>query len=152
MKLNDLKPAEGAVKKKRRIGRGNGSGYGKTAGRGHNGARSRSGFTNKPYFEGGQLPITKRLPKRGFNNPFKTRYQLVNLADLERVAGATGVTEFTLDQLVSTGLVKSAKKPVKVLGNGEIKSAVTITAHKFSKSAEKKIAEAGGKAEVTDRA
>ncbi|ERP31307.1 50S ribosomal protein L15 [Chitinivibrio alkaliphilus] len=152
LKLNELHPVDGAVKKKKRVGRGNGSGLGKTAGRGHNGARSRSGYTQKPYFEGGQLPIIKRLPKRGFTSPFKKSYQVVNLTDIERVATATGLTEFTLESMVGCGLVKNEKKLVKILGEGTLSTSVTVLADAFSKSAQEKISKAGGKAEVVDRA
>ncbi|MGM0461951.1 MAG: 50S ribosomal protein L15 [Fibrobacterota bacterium] len=153
MMLNELTPAEGSVKKAKRVGRGNGSGLGKTAGRGHNGARSRSGYTHKPYFEGGQLPIIKRLPKRGFTNPFKKEFQIVNLPDLENAAAKDpSMVDFDPSGMAAAGLIKHENKPVKILGRGDIASAVTVKADAFSKSAEEKITKAGGKVEVLNRA
>jgi len=130
LKLNNLKPAEGSRKKKKRVARGTSSGHGKTAGRGHKGQKSRSGGTKGSRFEGGQTPIYRRLPKRGFKNyPFKKKYEIFNLGQL------TGIDE-----------ALQAKRLVKVLGMGEIKKPATVSAHKFSESAKKKIEAAGGKA------
>ena len=142
MKLHELKPAKGSRKAKRRIGRGPGSGTGKTAGRGHKGQRSRSGFSRRLGFEGGQMPLVRRVPKRGFTNIFKTHYQVVNV---ERLAGLEG--EITPETLAANGLVRPGY-PIKVLGDGEISSAVTVRAHKFSASARSKIEAAGGTCEV----
>ena len=142
MKLHELSPAKGSKKARKRVGRGPGSGPGKTAGRGHKGQRSRSGYSQRLGFEGGQMPLIRRVPKRGFTNIFKTRYQIVNLSSL---AGLDG--EVTLEILVARGLVR-AGHPVKILGNGEISSAIQVQAHKFSASAKAKIEAAGGSCEV----
>lgn len=143
MKLEDLKPAAGARKKEKRVGRGHGSGHGKTATKGHKGQAARSGGTKGAGFEGGQMPLQRRLPKRGFTNIFRKEYAVVNLQDLAELTGT--VTPETLRQ---KGLVKSMKSGIKVLGVGTLKSGITIQAHKFSKSALEKIQAAGGKAEV----
>lgn len=148
--LNEISPAPGAKKTKTRIGRGNGSGYGKTAGRGHNGAKSRSGYSRKEYFEGGQLPIIKRLPKRGFTNIFKKQYQIVNLSDLNELAQTNDVID--KETLFKAGKINSDAMLLKVLGDGNIEKAVTVKADAFSKSAEEKITAANGKIEVTSRA
>jgi large subunit ribosomal protein L15 len=146
MGLNDLRPPRGAKHAKKRIGRGQGSGNGKTAGRGHKGAKSRSGFHYKRGFEGGQMPLHRRVPKRGFHNPFRVEYYVVNLDTLgERFDAGTVVT---LDLLRERGLVQGPKRPLKVLGRGEIGKALTIQAHKFSGRAAEKIAAAGGKTET----
>lgn len=144
MKLHELSPAKGSKKSRKRIGRGPGSGTGKTAGRGHKGQRSRSGYSQRLGFEGGQMPLIRRVPKRGFTNIFKTRYQVVNLAGLADFSGRV-----TPDDLVAKGLVRSGHL-VKVLGDGEIKSAIQIQAHKFSASAKLKIEAAGGSCEVLE--
>jgi large subunit ribosomal protein L15 len=146
MDLSNLKPAKGAKQNKKRVGRGPGSGNGKTAGRGHKGAQSRSGYSYKRGFEGGQMPLHRRLPKRGFNNIFRTEYAVVNLDQLEASfdAGAT----VTLDSLRTAGLVHSKRTPVKVLGRGEVTKALVVQAHKFSGKAAEKLAAAGGKAEA----
>jgi large subunit ribosomal protein L15 len=147
MDLSNLKPAEGAKQKKKRVGRGPGSGNGKTAGRGHKGAQSRSGYSYKRGFEGGQMPLHRRLPKRGFNNAdFRTEYAVVNLDQLEArfEAGAT-VSPETLRE---AGLVRAARLPIKVLGRGEVTKALTVHAHKFSGKAAEKLAAAGGRAEA----
>ena len=146
MGLNDLRPPKGAKHAKKRIGRGQGSGNGKTAGRGHKGAKSRSGFHFKRGFEGGQMPLHRRVPKRGFFNPFRVEYAVVNLDDLaERFEAGTVVTP---ELLRECGLVKGAgDQPVKVLARGEVAKALTVRAHKFSGKAAEKIAAAGGKAE-----
>jgi len=134
LELNDLKPARGAKKKKKRVGRGTSSGFGKTCGRGHKGQKSRSGGTKGPRFEGGQTPLYRRLPKRGFKNyPFKKEYAILNVSDLGKFEG-----EVNKEALKVFGLLK-------ILGNGEIKKALTVKADKFSKSARKKIEAAGGK-------
>src|SRR5215210_738472 len=145
--LNNLKPAAGSTHKKKRVGRGPGSGLGKTSGRGNKGQKSRSGYSAKRGFEGGQMPLHRRLPKRGFTNIFKREWAEVNLSRLEELfeAGAT----VTLDALVESGVVrKSRRDSVAVLGKGELGKALTINAHRFSESAKKKIEAAGGKAEV----
>lgn len=144
--LDRLSPPEGAVKKKKRLGRGRASGLGKTSGRGHKGQRSRAGSGVKPGFEGGQMPLQRRLPKRGFTNIFRVENQCVNIGDL---AGAFKAGE-TIDPviLVEKGMVKHRKGPVKVLGTGEISIALTIKANAFSGTAISKIEAAGGKAEV----
>jgi large subunit ribosomal protein L15 len=144
MRLEELKPAPGARKKTKRVGRGPGSGNGKTAGKGHKGQKARSGGVKGPGFEGGQMPLQRRLPKRGFHNLFRKEYAVVNLRDLVEMSGT-----ITPESLVDSGLLKKKdSKAVKVLGVGELKSAITVRAHKFSKSAADKIQAAGGKAEV----
>ena len=145
MGLSDLKPPKGAKHAKKRIGRGQGSGNGKTAGRGHKGAKSRSGFKHKRGFEGGQMPLHRRVPKRGFHNPFRKEYQVVNLDTL--AARFESGAAITLDAMRERGLVGGAG-PVKVLARGDISKALTVRAHKFSGKAAEKIAAAGGKAEV----
>ncbi len=150
--LNNLKAPPGATHKKKRVGRGPGSGLGKTSGRGNKGQKSRSGYSGKRGFEGGQMPLHRRLPKRGFTNIFKREWAEVNLADLEKMfdAGAT----ITPESLVERGLVRrSLQKSVVILGQGELKKSLTVSAHRFSKSAKEKIESAGGKAEtIEDRA
>ena len=141
MGLEKLKPAEGSKGKKFRVGRGQGSGNGKTAGRGHKGAQSRSGWKHKRGFEGGQMPLHRRVPKRGFTNIWKTEYSVVNLSQLAELEG-----EINPEVLLEHGLVRSGKK-VKVLGDGEIGKALTVVANKFSKSAREKIEAAGGRCE-----
>jgi large subunit ribosomal protein L15 len=142
MKLHDLTPAKGSRHARKRIGRGPGSGTGKTAGRGHKGQRSRTGFSRRAGFEGGQMPLIRRVPKRGFTNIFRREYSIVNLASLEQFDG-----EVTPESLVEKGLVRKGM-PVKVLGQGEIGKALTVKAHKFSASARAKIEAAGGSCEV----
>jgi large subunit ribosomal protein L15 len=145
MRLDTLSPAQGSRKDRKRVGRGDGSNKGSFSGRGCKGQKSRSGHRMKPGFEGGQLPIIKRLPsQRGFTNIFKTEYALVNLSDLADFAAGSTIT---IQELAKAGIVKSSQKPLKVLGGGEIKQALTIKAHKFSASARAKIEAAGGKAE-----
>jgi len=146
MSLNTLKPAAGSKQKKKRVGRGPGSGLGKTSGRGHKGAQSRSGYAFKRGFEGGQMPLHRRVPKRGFTNIFRTEYDVVNLDQLERCfeAGAT----VTPETLRAAGLVRERTSLVKVLGRGEVTKALTVQAHKFSGTAAGKLAAAGGKAEA----
>src|SRR5262245_28086144 len=141
MNLSNLRAPKKANSNKKRVGRGMGSGMGKTSGRGHKGQRSRSGSRMMRGFEGGQMPLHRRLPKRGFNNIFRTEYAIVNL---DRIA-ELGEKEVTLEVLVKAGVIKNAEQLVKVLGNGDLKKPVTVHGHKFSKSAEEKIAKAGGK-------
>jgi large subunit ribosomal protein L15 len=145
MRLEDLKPAKGAKKKAKRVGRGVGSGHGKTSTKGHKGQKARSGGVKAPGFEGGQMPLQRRIPKRGFTNIFRKEYSVVNLDDLKEMVGAEPVTP---EMLMQKGLIKNMKVGVKVLGTGELKTKLTVRAHKFSKSAVEKIQAAGGKAEV----
>ncbi|ERM91006.1 MAG: 50S ribosomal protein L15 [Caldanaerobacter subterraneus] len=146
MRLHDLKPAEGSTKKKKRVGRGIGSGHGKTSGRGHKGQNARSGGGVRPGFEGGQMPLTRRIPKRGFTNIFKKEYAIVNVGTLEErfEDGA----EITPEVLIEKGIIKDVKDGVKILGDGELTKKFTVKAHKFSQSAVEKIQAVGGKAEV----
>jgi large subunit ribosomal protein L15 len=146
MGLNNLRPPKGATRKSKRVGRGQGSGNGKTAGRGHKGAQSRSGYSYKRGFEGGQMPLHRRVPKRGFHNPFRVEYEVVNLDTLE--ARFEAGTVVTLDLVVEQRLVSGAGKKLKVLGRGDIKKKLTVRAHKFSGTAAEKIAAAGGAAEA----
>jgi len=145
VRLHELKPAEGSRRKRKRVGRGMASGWGKTSGRGHKGQDQRSGGGKGAYFEGGQTPLVRRLPKRGFNNPLRKVYAEVKLEDLNRFAPGTVVTP---ELLVESGLVKKMHDGIKILGNGEIKQALTVQAHRFTNSAAAKIEEAGGKVEV----
>lgn len=144
MKLHDLSPAKGSRHKKKRVGRGPGSGLGKTAGRGHKGQRSRSGYSRRIGFEGGQMPLIRRVPKRGFTNILRKEYAVVNLDRLVDLEG-----DITPEVLAEKGIVRSGL-PVKVLGGGEISKALNVSAHKFSKSAQSKIEAAGGKCEVVE--
>lgn len=148
MGLNDLKPAKGAVRSRKRVGRGPGSGLGKTAGRGEKGQKSRSGFSRKPGFEGGQMPLHRRVPKRGFHNRFRKEYAEVNLDRLEAFDAGTLVTPELLKQ---RGIVRQLRDGVKVLGGGALSKALTVRAHKFSAKAKEAIAGAGGAAEVIER-
>jgi large subunit ribosomal protein L15 len=143
MNLSNVHAPRKSSEKKKRVGRGMGSGMGKTSARGHKGQRSRSGSRMMRGFEGGQMPLHRRLPKRGFTNIFRTEYTIVSL---EKLAGL-GETTITPDVLRKAGVIKG-KAPVKILGDGELKSAITVQAHKFSKSAQEKITKAGGKFEV----
>jgi large subunit ribosomal protein L15 len=145
MSLNNLRPPKGMKHPKKRIGRGQGSGNGKTAGRGHKGAKSRSGFRFKRGFEGGQMPLHRRVPKRGFHNPFRVEYEVVNLDTLG--ARFEAGTVVTLELLAEQRLISGTKKLLKVLGRGEIGKALTVRAHKFSGKAAEKIAAAGGATE-----
>jgi large subunit ribosomal protein L15 len=145
MDLSNLERPQGAKKNRKRVGRGQGSGNGKTAGRGHKGAQSRSGFKFKRGFEGGQMPLHRRVPKRGFHNPFRTEYVVVNLDRLAETFEAD--TTVTPDLLRERGLIPRGSAPVKVLGRGEIGKALTIQAHKFSARAAEAIAASGGRAE-----
>lgn len=141
MKLGELKPAAGSTKKRRRIGRGNASGWGRNAGRGEKGYGSRTGSKSAGLFEGGQMPLHRRLPKRGFTNHFRKEYEILNLRDLTRIEAAI----IDAAALVEAGLVKKTDSLIKILGDGEIDRAVEITVDAFSKSAEAKITAAGGK-------
>lgn len=141
MKLHDLSPAKGSTQSKKRVGRGPGSGWGKTAGRGHKGQRSRSGFSQRIGFEGGQMPLIRRVPKRGFTNIFKKEYEVVNLRDLEGFEG-----EVTPETLAEKGRVRPGRQ-LKILGDGDLSAALKVKAHRFSKSARAKIEAAGGSCE-----
>ncbi len=145
MDLSNLKPPKGATRNRKRVGRGPGSGQGKTAGRGSKGAQSRSGFKRKRGFEGGQMPLHRRLPKRGFKNPFRVEYAVVNLDDLSAHFAAGAVV--TPEALCEAGLV-TASRPVKVLARGSLAAALTVKAHKFSAKAAEAIAASGGTAET----
>ncbi len=145
MKLYELSPAAGSVKDVKRIGRGHGSGNGKTAGKGHKGQNARSGGGVRPGFEGGQMPMTRRIPKRGFNNIFATKYSVVNVSDLDQFVDGTVVDA---DLLKASGLIKKTNDGVKILGNGELTKNLIVKAAAFSASAKEKIEKAGGKAEV----
>ncbi|HEV3141376.1 MAG TPA: 50S ribosomal protein L15 [Vicinamibacterales bacterium] len=145
MGLHDLRPPKGMKHSKKRIGRGQGSGQGKTAGRGHKGAKSRSGFHYKRGFEGGQMPLHRRVPKRGFHNPFRVEYEVVNLDTLGLKFDAGTVV--TPDLLREKGLVPGGKGKVKILARGDVGKALTVKAHKFSGKAAEKIAAAGGATE-----
>lgn len=146
MELHNLKPAPGAKRAKKRVGRGPGSGNGKTAGRGHKGQKSRSGYSRRYGFEGGQMPLVRRIPKRGFTNIFRQEFQVVNLRDLERVFADGDAVD--AETMAANGLVRSATQPVKVLATGELTKKLTVKAHKFSGAARSKIEEAGGSCEV----
>jgi large subunit ribosomal protein L15 len=145
MKLHELKPAKGAVRNRKRLGRGTASGQGETSGRGANGQNSRSGGGTRPGFEGGQMPLYRRLPKRGFTNIFKKVWSIVNIEDLNRFEDNTEITPAIL---LENGLIKKLNEGVKILGNGELEKKLTVKANQFTKSAQEKIEAAGGKAEV----
>ena len=145
MKLHDLKPAIGATTAPKRLGRGVGSGLGKTSGKGHKGAKARSGGGKRPGFEGGQIPLMRRLPKRGFTNKFRTELVAVNVDRLDVFEDGMTVTPV---ELIQYGIIKNVQDGVKILGNGEITKKLTVQANKFSASAKEKIEAAGGKAEV----
>jgi large subunit ribosomal protein L15 len=145
MELHKLKPAKGATHKKKRVGRGPGSGHGKTAARGSKGQRSRSGHSLGVGFEGGQMPIHRRVPKRGFHNPFRREYASINVSELNAFQAGSTVTP---EDLIRKGLIKHAVHGVKILAEGELKTSLIVRAHKFSAGAAKKIAAAGGTAEV----
>jgi large subunit ribosomal protein L15 len=148
MALHDLKPARGSVRERKRVGRGPGSGLGKTSGRGEKGQKSRSGFARKPGFEGGQMPLHRRVPKRGFHNPFRKEYAEVNLGRLEVFEAGSIVTP---EALKKRGLVRKALDGVKILAKGDFTKALTVRAHKFSAKAQERIAGLGGKAEVLEK-
>jgi ribosomal protein L15, bacterial/organelle len=145
MKINELSPVTGANKPVKRIGRGHGSGQGKTAGKGHKGQRARAGRGFRPGFEGGQMPLARRLPKRGFNNIFATKYSIINVRDLEIFNNGDTVDA---DAIISAGIVKKPMDGIKVLGNGEVTKTLTVKVSGFSASAKEKIEKSGGKAEV----
>ena len=148
MGLHNLKPAKGSVRNRKRVGRGPGSGLGKTAGRGEKGQKSRSGFSRKPGFEGGQMPLHRRVPKRGFSNqPFKKDFACVNLGRLEVFEAGTIVTP---ELLVKQGIVKQLRAGLKVLADGDLTKALTVHAHRFSAKAKERIAGLGGKVEVLE--
>jgi large subunit ribosomal protein L15 len=149
MDLSSLSPAKGARRNRKRVGRGPGSGNGKTAGRGHKGRGARSGGNTPPGYEGGQMPLQRRLPKRGFRSPFRVEYSVVNLEQIEGSFDAQAVVD--VDALVGKGLVR-ARRPVKVLGDGKLTKPFTVRAHAFSASARERIAAAGGQVEVIGRA
>jgi len=146
MKLHELSPAPGSTKEVKRIGRGHGSGNGKTAGKGHKGQKARSGGGIRPGFEGGQMPLQRRVPKRGFNNIFAKEYVVINVSDLEANFEAGAVVD--TEALIDLGIINNPKDGVKVLGNGELTKSMTVQVAKFSKTAVEKIEKAGGKAEV----
>jgi large subunit ribosomal protein L15 len=144
MNLSDIRPPAGQVKGRKRIGRGMGSGHGKTATRGSKGQHAGTGFSQKRGFEGGQMPLHRRLPKRGFTNIFKKRYAIVNLGRLEKLEGDT----FNLDRLMELGVIHKPGDGLKILGTGQLTRGITVEAHQFSKSAAEKIEKAGGRAQV----
>jgi len=148
--LSSLAPAKGSRKGRKRIGRGQGSGHGGTSTRGHKGQKSRSGATYRAWFEGGQMPLVRRVPKRGFHSPFKVEFQVVNVETLEKLSSngkfQNGIV--TPDVLAKLGVVKKMTQPVKVLGNGDLKAKLEVSAHAFSKSAAEKIQTAGGKVQT----
>jgi large subunit ribosomal protein L15 len=150
LSLNNLHPAKGSTHKKKRLGRGPGTGLGKTAGRGEKGQKSRSGYSSKVGFEGGQMPLHRRLPKRGFTNIFKKRWLEVSLDALEKNFDAG--TEITPEVLHHRGIIKKAKHDIVVLGNGEVTKALKVSAHRFTKSAKEKIERAGGTVTVVGQA
>ena len=145
MKLHELKPAEGATSARKRLGRGIGSGLGKTSGKGHKGAKARSGGGKRPGFEGGQMPLTMRLPKRGFTNNFRKEYVAINVSRLEVFDGGATVTPV---ELIEMGIIKKIGDGVKIMGDGELTKKLTVLATKFTATAKEKIEAAGGKAEV----
>lgn len=145
MRLHELRPPRGSRRRRVRVGRGIGSKLGKTAGRGNKGQKSRTGYSRRMGFEGGQMPLHRRLPKRGFRNPFGAEFAVVNLSLLNAFAPGETVTPETLR---ARGLVRKSRLPVKILGDGDLKVALTVQAHAFSRSAQEKIARAGGKAEL----
>ena len=148
MALHDLKPARGSVRERKRVGRGPGSGRGKTSGRGEKGQKSRSGFARKPGFEGGQMPLHRRVPKRGFHNRFRKEYAEVNLGRLEVFEAGSIVTPEVMQK---RGLVRKALAGVKILAKGDLTKALTVRAHKFSAKAQERITGLGGKAEVLEK-
>lgn len=145
LKLHDLKPSKGANRKRKRIGRGPGSGSGKTAGRGHKGQKSRSGYSQKIGFEGGQMPLYRRLPKRGFRNIFAKKYAIVNVQDLNCFEEGTTVTPVMVQE---QGLIKKIHSGLRILGQGKLEKKLTVQAHHFTQSARQKIEEVGGSIEV----
>ena len=146
MDLSNLKPAEGSTKDRKRIGRGQGSTRGGTATRGHKGAKSRSGYKRKAGFEGGQMPLFRRVPKFGFKNINRVEFQGVNLDSLQKVATEKGITNFTQEALIENGLINKNGNKVKILGRGELSSKIEVTAHAYTKTAQKAIEDQGGTA------
>ena len=146
MELHDLHPAPGAKRQRKRVGRGPGSGTGKTAGRGHKGQKSRSGYSRRYGFEGGQVPLVRRIPKRGFTNIFRVEFQVVNFRDLERVFSEGDTV--SPESLIEKGLVRGGKRPIKVLADGDLSKKLIVQAHKFSGTARAGIEKAGGSCEV----
>jgi large subunit ribosomal protein L15 len=144
MNLSDIRPPKGQTHSKKRVGRGMGSGHGKTSARGHKGQHAGTGFSQKRGFEGGQMPLHRRLPKRGFTNIFKKQFAIVNLNKLEKMEGDT----FTVDSLLAAGVINKVHDGLKVLGTGQLTRKITVEAHHFSKSAVEKIEKAGGTAQV----
>ena len=144
MKLDSLTPVPGSTKNRKRVGRGAGSGLGKSSGRGDKGAQQRSGYKRRPWFEGGQMALARRLPKRGFTNLFRKEFQIVNLEAIENL----GLDMVDAQILADNGLVRSALKPIKILADGELKLKVTVTASAFSESAKEQIEQAGGTATI----
>lgn len=147
MKLHTLKPSKGSISREKRIGRGEGSGHGGTSTRGMNGAKSRSGYSSKAGFEGGQMPIQRRLPKYGFTNPNRIEYKAINVSVLQNMSEKHGITDISVESMIEFGLV-SKKDLVKILGNGELKAQLNVSAHAFSKSAVAKIESAKGTVNV----
>ena len=145
MKLHELRRPENSRTRRKIVGRGPGSGHGQTSGRGEKGQKARAGGSSRPWFEGGQLPLHRRIPKRGFTNIFRKEYAILNVKDLERFEAGVSVTPATLAE---AGLVRTAGTPVKILGEGSLSKALTVSAHRFSKSAAEKIRAAGGTLEV----
>ena len=145
MKLDSLKPSKGSIKNKKRICSGHGSGLGKTSGRGHKGAGQRSGNKRRAWFEGGQMPLARRLPRRGFTNIFKEEIQIVNISDLNRIEKNSEIDPVVLQE---NGMIRSSLKPVKILGEGDIDKKLNVTASAFSASAKNKIEKAGGTATI----
>ena len=141
MRLNSIKPAVGAIKNRKRIGRGNATGQGRTAGKGHKGYKSRSGAGARLHFEGGQMSLARRLPKRGFTNIFSKEVQIVNVSQIDKL----GLKKIDIDVLYSKGTINKKNIPVKILGNGDLNNSVEVSAHSFSQSAIKKIEKSGGK-------
>ena len=148
MELHDLHPAPGAKRSRKRVGRGPGSGNGKTAGKGHKGQKSRSGYSRRYGFEGGQMPLVRRLPKRGFTNIYRVEFQVVNLRDLDRVFADGDIV--SPEALVEKGLARGGKRLIKVLGDGKLQKKLTVKVHKFSASARAGIENAGGSCEVVE--
>ena len=145
MNLNNIRPAAGSTHSTKRIGRGQGSGKGGTAGKGHNGQQARAGYSQKIGFEGGQMPLQRRLPKFGFTNVNRKEYRAINIDTLQILADTKNITEITQEVLVANGLAKKSEI-VKIMGRGELKAGISVSAHKFTKSAEEAISKAGGKA------
>jgi large subunit ribosomal protein L15 len=149
MDLSNLAPAPGATKKRKRIGRGTGSGHGKTAGRGHKGRGARAGGNTPPGYEGGQMPLQRRLPKHGFRNPFRREFSIVNVGQLEECFEAGAVVD--PEALRVRGLVRNRTNPIKILADGKLSKSLTVKAHKFSAAAKERLQAAGGVAEVVSR-